>query len=82
MAREPCDGCGRSLKIAGGIANLWSFGGDRAEGLTLELRDGSEHFLCYDCIERLPDDSDPTAADVAALSHHDAREGTEEEDRE
>jgi len=74
MASEPCDGCGRSCKIAGGIANLWSFGGDRTEGLALELADGSEHFLCYDCIERLPDDHEPTAEDVAALSAHEDRE--------
>jgi hypothetical protein len=74
MAREPCDGCGRSVQIAGGIANLWSFGGDRTEGLTLELADGSEHFLCYGCIERLPDDRDPTEEDVAALSPHAERE--------
>jgi hypothetical protein len=77
MAREPCDGCGRALKIAGGIANLWSFGGDRTEGLTLELADGSEHFLCYDCIERLPDEREPTAEDVAALpSTRDEDDGT------
>jgi hypothetical protein len=53
------------VRIAGGIANLWSFDGDRTEGLTLELEDGSEHFLCYDCIERLPED--PSGRDVAAL---------------
>ena len=67
MAREPCDGCGRDVSIAGGIANLWSFGGDTTDGLTLELSDDSEHFLCYDCIERLPEDREPTAADVDAL---------------
>jgi hypothetical protein len=72
MAREPCDGCGRSLSIAGGVANIWSPSGDRTEGLTLELSDGSEHFLCYDCIEELPDDREPTAADVAALPERDA----------
>ncbi|WP_254823627.1 DUF7561 family protein [Haloglomus halophilum] len=73
MTREPCDGCGRSVQIAGGIANLWSFGGDRTEGLTLELADGSEFLLCYDCIERLPDDHDVTAEDVAALPSHEDR---------
>jgi hypothetical protein len=67
MAKQPCDGCGSSVSIAGGIANLWSFDGDRTGGLTLELADGSEFFLCYDCIERLPDDGEPTAEDVAAL---------------
>lgn len=65
MAKEPCDGCGRRVQIAGGIANLWTFDGDETGGLTLELHDDTEHFLCYDCIECLPDD--PTAADVSAL---------------
>ncbi|PSP26060.1 hypothetical protein BRC64_12510 [Halobacteriales archaeon QH_10_67_22] len=67
MANRPCDGCGERVSIAGGIANLWSFDGDSTDGLTLELADGSEHFLCYDCIERLPDDVEPTAEDVADL---------------
>jgi hypothetical protein len=67
MTSEPCDGCGQSVRIAGGIANFWSFGGDRAEGLALELADGSDFFLCYDCIEALPDEHEPTAADVDAL---------------
>jgi hypothetical protein len=65
MATEPCDGCGRDVSIAGGIANLWSFNTDSTDGLTLELADGSEYFLCFACIERLPDD--PSAEDVAAL---------------
>jgi hypothetical protein len=65
MTTEPCDGCGRAVGIAGGIANLWTFGGDASEGLTLEFEDGSEHLLCYDCIERLPEDAG--AANVAAL---------------
>ena len=65
MAKEPCEGCGQSVRIAGGIANLWSFEGDKTEGLTLELSDGSEFFLCYDCIEKLPDN--PSEADVRAL---------------
>jgi len=66
MSTDPCDGCGRPVKIAGGIANLWTFDGDETGGVTLEFdADGTEHFLCYDCIEDLPDD--PTAADVAAL---------------
>ena len=66
MTTDPCDGCGRPVKIAGGIANLWTFDGDETGGITLEFdADGSEHFLCYDCIEDLPED--PTAADVTAL---------------
>jgi len=67
MATRPCDGCGADVSIAGGIANLWSFEGDSTDGLTLELADGTEHFLCYDCIERLPDDREPTAEDIATL---------------
>ncbi|MFB6119289.1 hypothetical protein [Halosegnis sp.] len=65
MASEPCAGCGCDVRVAGGIANLWTFGGDNAEGLALELVDGTDHLLCYDCIEQLSDEA--TAADVAAL---------------
>lgn len=65
MASEPCDGCGKDVTIAGGIANVWSFQHENTDGITLEFRDDTEHFLCFDCIERLPDD--PTAADVAEL---------------
>ncbi|PSQ18289.1 hypothetical protein BRD00_05335 [Halobacteriales archaeon QS_8_69_26] len=67
MSTDPCDGCGRDVTIAGGIANLWTMEGTQTGGITLELSDGSEHFLCYTCIERLPDDREPTAEDVAAL---------------
>jgi hypothetical protein len=67
MARQPCDGCGKGVPIAGGIANLWSFEGEETGGIALELADGSDHFLCYDCIERLPEDREPTAEDVAGL---------------
>lgn len=65
MATEPCDACGEAVPIAGGIANLWSFRGDETGGMTLELRDGSEFFLCFECIEKLPEN--PTAADVEAI---------------
>ena len=75
MATETCDGCGRDVSIAGGIANIWTLEKDTTDGITLELADGTEHFLCYDCIERLPDDRDVTAADVAALGDSDQRVG-------
>ncbi|PSP71863.1 hypothetical protein BRC86_14120 [Halobacteriales archaeon QS_3_64_16] len=65
MATEPCAGCGRDVSIAGGIANLWSFDADSTDGLTLELADGSEFFLCFACIEELP--NDPRTEDIAAL---------------
>jgi len=65
MATEPCDGCGDDVSIAGGIANLWTHEADETGGLTLELVDGSEVFLCFDCVDRLPEE--PTAEDVAAL---------------
>ena len=67
MASEPCDGCGTDVNIGGGIANIWTLESKSTEGMTLELADGTEHFLCYDCMDRLPDDRDVTAADVEAL---------------
>jgi hypothetical protein len=67
MARQPCDGCGRQVPIAGGIANLWTLEKETTGGIDLELVDGSEFFLCFECIERLPDDRDVTAADVRDL---------------
>ena len=66
MTTEPCDACGERVTIAGGIAGLWSLDNEATGGMTLEFdADGSEHFLCFDCVDRLPDD--PTAEDVAAL---------------
>jgi hypothetical protein len=68
MASQECDGCGERIPIAGGIAELWSSGHDSTGGIELELVDGSNHFLCYTCIERLPDDEGAiTADDVAGL---------------
>ena len=73
MAKQGCDGCGRRVRIAGGIGDFWSFSNDGPSGgMDLELADGSEFFLCFDCIEQLPDDRDATEADVGALpSVHD-----------
>jgi hypothetical protein len=68
MATRQCDGCGDRVRVAGGIGDFWSFDADTSGGMTLELADGTEHFLCFPCIERLPDDRDVTAADVAALA--------------
>lgn len=65
MAKRPCDGCGREVSIAGGIANLWTLEHDSTGGLSLELEDGSDHFLCFECVDDLPDH--PTADDVEAL---------------
>jgi hypothetical protein len=64
---DPCDACGREVPVAGGIANIWTRESVETEGLALELADGSEHFLCFDCIEELPDDREPTAEDVTTL---------------
>lgn len=66
MSTEKCDGCEADVPIAGGIASLWSSNRKTTGGMTLEFEDGSEHFLCYACIEQLPDY--PTAEDVAAIS--------------
>lgn len=64
---DTCDGCGREVSIAGGIANFWTMDSTETGGMQLTFdADDSEHFLCFDCVDRLPDD--PTAADVAGLS--------------
>lgn len=65
MSPDTCDGCDRRVSVAGGIANVWSFGDRRTSAMTLELADGSEHYLCFDCVDELEDD--PTRTDVAAL---------------
>ena len=67
MASQPCDGCGESVSIAGGIANIWTQESRPTEGIVLELGGAADPFLCYDCIDRLPDDREVTAADVADL---------------
>ena len=67
MGGTRCDGCGREVPVAGGIANFWTLEHTETGGLSLELADGSEHFLCFACIDRLPDDEAVTADDVAAL---------------
>ena len=66
MASEPCDVCGTDVRIAGGISGFWSRDQSGTGGMTLELVDGTEHFLCFDCIEALPEE--PTGEDVAALA--------------
>lgn len=68
MASETCEGCGDAVKIGGGIANIWTFKHEPTGGMTLELIDGTEHFLCHDCIDRLPGDREVVEEDVQALS--------------
>lgn len=60
-----CEACGREIEIAGGVANIWDATPRQTGGLTLELSDDSEFFLCYDCIEALPEN--PTRDDVDAI---------------
>ncbi len=67
MATEPCDGCGADVPVAGGIANLWTLDSDATGGISLELADGTDAFLCFDCVERLPDDETITADHVERL---------------
>ncbi|GGM59087.1 hypothetical protein J2752_001206 [Halarchaeum rubridurum] len=69
MSKRRCDACGARVEVPGGVGDFWDFGSlEKAGpgGLTLELDDGSEFFLCYDCIEALPED--PARADVEALT--------------
>jgi len=68
MGRRRCDACGRRVEVPGGVGDFWDFGSlEKAGpgGLTLELGDGYECFLCFDCIAELPDD--PTREDVRAV---------------
>jgi len=67
MTTRRCDGCGDRVRIAGGIGDFWSFERGSTGGIELELADGSEHFVCLSCIDRLPEDRDVTADDIAAL---------------
>lgn len=67
MAKRRCDGCETTVKIAGGIGDLWGFDFAPTGGMILELADETEHFLCLDCVDKLPEDREPGAADVAAL---------------
>lgn len=42
MGQDSCDGCGRPVSVAGGIANLWTFGeGGEGTAMTLELDDAA-----------------------------------------
>lgn len=68
MGVQRCDGCGSKVRIAGGIGDFWTFASESSGGIDLELADGTDHFLCFDCVERLPDDRDVTSRDVVALS--------------
>jgi hypothetical protein len=67
MAGDTCDGCGKEVSIGGGIGAMWSSDPEGTGGLTLELADGTEHFLCFSCVEDLPDDREVTADDVESL---------------
>jgi hypothetical protein len=62
---EQCEGCGGEVRLAGGIANIWTTEQTRTGGMTLEFTDDTEFFLCFDCIDDLPDH--PSAADVDSL---------------
>ncbi len=65
MTSEPCDACGESVRIAGGIANIWSFTHEPSGGMTIEFPTGEDFFLCFQCLDALPEDA--TAADVATF---------------
>ena len=62
---ERCDGCGTEIRVAGGIANFWTMDHTETSGMYLELADGGEYLLCFECIESLPEDA--TTEDVTAL---------------
>ena len=64
MSKARCEECGARVRVAGGIGDMWT-GGGPSGGMTLEFDDGGEHFLCFDCIEALPDD--PSGEDVTGV---------------
>ena len=66
MATRTCDGCGERVSVGGGAETLWTTG-SAPGGVALTLADDTDHFLCFGCVERLPESRDATAADVAAL---------------
>ena len=65
MASESCDACGEDVPIGGGISGFWSSNNDSTGGMTLAFDDGSEFFLCFDCLADLPDE--PDESDVREL---------------
>lgn len=71
MATKRCDACGDRVRIGGGIADLWNFEFTSTQGMTLELTDDTEHFLCFECMEQLPGDREPNAEDIAAIRDDD-----------
>jgi hypothetical protein len=80
MSTQRCGGCGATVRIGGGLGDFWSFERGSTGGLDLELADGTELFLCFECIDRLPEDRDVTAADVEALPSEAEREAEADDD--
>ena len=58
MASDSCDACGDEVPIGGGISGFWSSDPQGTAGMTLVFDDGSEFFLCFDCLADLPEDPD------------------------
>lgn len=64
MGKRRCEACDDRVQISGGIAAIWSFSQEPSGGMTLEFPDGLSAFLCFSCLDALPDD--PAQADVEA----------------
>jgi hypothetical protein len=65
---DRCDGCGREIQVAGGIANFWTMDHTETGGIYLEFSDGEERLVCFECLEALPENA--TAADVDSLDRN------------
>jgi hypothetical protein len=65
MSSKRCEGCGDRVRVAGGIGDMWN-APSPSGGMTVEFDDGSEFFLCFECIEALPDE--PSKGDVVSDS--------------
>lgn len=63
------------MRIAGGIGDMWNAPGPSG-GVTVTFEDGSERFLCFACVEVLPDD--PDVSDVDDLDGSDVDDASGE----
>jgi hypothetical protein len=72
VTTDPCENCGTRVRVAGGIGDMWNPPAPTG-GLTVEFETGGEAFLCFACLEKLPDE--PTQADVDELDGGDASDG-------
>ena len=70
MGADTCAACEEPVHIGGGIAGIWSFEQEPTGGMTLTFDDGTAYFVCFPCLDSLPDD--PTRADLESIVTQDS----------